>query len=505
MGEIPPGQNGRRKGPSWLLSVKYSCQRAHGFGAIPLRGVTDISLERHATRRMTKSRLPITLREIAQRHYRGHPVSVSHGLERVEPRRGLMARHPLQWTLWNERKTVIAYVLIVDFVATGLAAGTILATPVGSGDLFRFGLLAAGAIVHREAVRPIENLRERATSDGRLTDLTSLWIFAAALSVPLPLVFAMTALVYLHAWYRDNSGKVYHRVFSAATMVLAPTAAVTVLELVQPTEYPIIPHGPPGLIVLLGAATVYWLVSVVVAVAARMMSDPLLTARQAVGDPGEQVVVAASLGLAIALAVMLAWEPWLIVVPMIIVFPLHRALLLPHFQQAARTDGKTGLLTAGFWRDEACRELERARRLAEPLGVLMLDLDHFKAFNDRMGHLVGDQLLRAVADELRSETRPYDLVGRFGGEEFVILLPGVGATQVEHIADRIRERISRLRVLVDGAHDPPVTVDGISVSIGAAVRPNDGDDIDRLVLAADGALLAAKAAGRDRVRLATRS
>jgi diguanylate cyclase (GGDEF)-like protein len=288
-------------------------------------------------------------------------------------------------------------------------------------------------------------------------------------------------------------------------MVLAPTAAVTVLELVAPTEYPIIPHGPPGLIVLLGAATVYWLVSVVVAVAAVMMADPLLTVRQAVGDPAEQVVVAASLGLATALAVMLAWEPWLIVVPMIIVFPLHRALLLPHFQQAARTDGKTGLLTAGFWREEACRELERARRLAEPLGVLMLDLDHFKAFNDRMGHLVGDQLLRAVADELRSETRPYDLVGRFGGEEFVILLPGVGAPQVEHIADRIRERISRLRVLVDGAHDPPVTVDGISVSIGAAVRPNDGDDIDRLVLAADGALLAAKAAGRDRVRLATRS
>jgi diguanylate cyclase (GGDEF)-like protein len=142
--------------------------------------------------------------------------------------------------------------------------------------------------------------------------------------------------------------------------------------------------------------------------------------------------------------------------------------------------------------------------LTEPLGVLMLDLDHFKSFNDRMGHLVGDQLLRAVADELRSETRPYDLVGRFGGEEFVILLPGVGNAQVEHIADRLRERISRLRVLVDGPHDRPTTVGGISVSIGAAVRPDDGDDIDQLVLAADGALLAAKAAGRDRVRLAHR-
>jgi diguanylate cyclase (GGDEF)-like protein len=201
---------------------------------------------------------------------------------------------------------------------------------------------------------------------------------------------------------------------------------------------------------------------------------------------------------------MLAFQPWLIFVPLIAVYPLHRALLLPHFEQAARTDCKTGLLTAGFWREEADRELERARRLAEPLGVLMLDLDHFKSFNDRMGHLVGDQLLRAVADELRSETRPYDLVGRFGGEEFVILLPGVGSAQVEHIADRIRERISRLRVLVDGPHDQPTTVGGISISIGAAVRPDDGDDIEHLVLAADGALLAAKAAGRDRVRLAHR-
>jgi diguanylate cyclase (GGDEF)-like protein len=189
---------------------------------------------------------------------------------------------------------------------------------------------------------------------------------------------------------------------------------------------------------------------------------------------------------------------------MITVIVLHRVLLLPHFQQAARTDSKTGLLTAGFWHEVAGRELARARRLAEPLGVLMLDLDHFKSFNDRMGHLVGDQLLRAVADELRSETRPYDLVGRFGGEEFVILLPGVGTAQVEHVADRIRLRISRLRVLVDGPHDRPVTVDGVSVSIGAAVRPDDGDEIDQLLLAADGALLAAKAAGRDRVRLATR-
>lgn len=434
----------------------------------------------------------------------GAPVSMSHRLEYAGRRRGLQALHPWEWKLWGERKAVIVYILAVDIAAVVLAAGSIAVVPVGPDDLFRFGLLAVGAVLHRETARRIENLRERSTSDDPLTDLVCLWIFAAALSVPLPLVLAITALVCVHAWYRGSSGKRYRQVFYGATMTLAPATAVTIVQLGQPMQYPIIPHGPSGLLVVVGAAAVFWLVNVMIVIGLVMLSDPLQSPRQALGDLSEQVVVAAALGLAVALAVVLAWAPWLITVLMITVFPLHRALLLPHFQQAARTDSKTGLLTAGFWREEADRELERARRLSEPLGVLMLDLDHFKSFNDRMGHLVGDQLLRAVADELRSETRPYDLTGRFGGEEFVILLPGVGTIQIEHIADRIRERISRLRVLVDGPHNRPVTVDGISVSIGAAVRPDDGDDIESLVLAADGALLGAKAAGRDRVHLATR-
>ncbi|MGH3830648.1 MAG: diguanylate cyclase [Pseudonocardiaceae bacterium] len=410
---------------------------------------------------------------------------------------------PRRWNLWRERKVGIAYVLAVDFVAVALVAGTIATIPVHSGDLLRFGLLVAGALAHREAVRRIESLRERTARSGLSTNLTSLWIFTAALSVPLPLVFAVTAVVHLHSWCRDGSAKLHRALFSGATMVLAPTAAVAVLQLIQPTGYPVIPSGPSGLAVVIGAGTVYWLVNYALVAGAVRLSDPLRPARQLLPNPSEQVVVAASLGLAVALAVMLTYQPWLIPVLMITVFALHRTLLLPHFQQAARTDSKTGLLTMGFWREAASREFERARRLADPLGVLMLDLDHFKSFNDRMGHLVGDQVLRAVADELRSQTRPYDLVGRFGGEEFVILLPGVGTGQVEHIADRIRERISQLRVLVDGPHDRPVTVDGISVSIGAAVRPDDGEEIDQLLNAADGALLAAKAAGRDRVRLAT--
>ncbi|MGH3811198.1 MAG: diguanylate cyclase [Pseudonocardiaceae bacterium] len=429
---------------------------------------------------------------------------MSHGLDRIEPRRGLAVLHPRRWKLWGERRVVLAYVLTVDIVAVALIVGVIAAIPVSSADLLRFGLLIAGAVVHQEAVRQIELLRERAVGSGLLPNLRSLWIFAAVLSVPLPLVFAVTVVVYLHAWWRIRPGRLYRALFSGSTMVLAPAAAVAVLQLVGPNGYPIIPHGLPGLVALIGAAAAYWLVNFGLVVGAVMMSDPLQPARQAMGNPSDQVVVAASLGLGVALAAMLAWQPWLVAVLMITVIALHRALLLPHFQQAARTDSKTGLLTVGFWHEVAGREIERARRLGEPLGVLMLDLDHFKLFNDRMGHLVGDQVLRAVADELRSETRPYDLVGRFGGDEFVILLPGVGTTQIEHVADRIRLRISRLCVLVHGPHDRPVTVNGISVSIGAAVCPDDGNELDRLLLASDDALLAAKAAGRDRVRLATR-
>jgi diguanylate cyclase (GGDEF)-like protein len=388
-------------------------------------------------------------------------------------------------------------------VAVALLAGVIAAIPIQSDDLFRFCLLAVGAVLHQEAVRQIEIQRERTVGSGLLPNLKSLWIFAAVLSVPLPLVFAVTTIVYLHSWYRISPGRLYRKLFSAATMVLAPAAAVAVLQMVAPNGYPIIPHGLPGLAALIGAGAAYWLVNFGLVAGAVTMSDPLQPIRQALGNPSDQIVVAASLGLGVALAAMLAWQPWLIAILMITVIALHRALLLPHFQQAARTDSKTGLLTVGFWHEVAGREIERARRLAEPLGVLMLDLDHFKSFNDRMGHLVGDQLLRAVADELRAATRPYDLVGRFGGEEFVILLPGVGNTQIEPVADRIRLRISRLCVMVHGPHDRPVTVGGISVSIGAAVCPDDGNGLDRLLLAADGALMAAKAAGRDRVRLAT--
>ena len=89
---------------------------------------------------------------------------------------------------------------------------------------------------------------------------------------------------------------------------------------------------------------------------------------------------------------------------------------------------ETGLVSAQWWHDQASAELERARRLGGPVGVLMLDLDRFKRINDRFGHPAGDDVLRAVADAIRRAVRGTDLVGRWGGEEFAVLLPGVDTT-----------------------------------------------------------------------------
>ena len=99
-------------------------------------------------------------------------------------------------------------------------------------------------------------------------------------------------------------------------------------------------------------------------------------------------------------------------------------MLVRQLEEDASTDGKTGLLNAAAWQDKAGRAVLRSERGDRPATVLVLDLDHFKLVNDRFGHLVGDQVLAAVAASVRDEVRDEDIVGRFGGEEFVVLLQG---------------------------------------------------------------------------------
>jgi two-component system, cell cycle response regulator len=145
------------------------------------------------------------------------------------------------------------------------------------------------------------------------------------------------------------------------------------------------------------------------------------------------------------------------------------------------------------------RELDRQRRTHQPLGVIMADVDHFKKINDTHGHLVGDAVLREVARRLQGALRSYDFVGRYGGEEFLILVPGCGLADLIATAERLRRSMADHPV-ADGAVCIPVTI-----SIGLVSAPESSGyarDCQELLRAADAALYVAKAEGRNRVAIA---
>jgi two-component system cell cycle response regulator len=136
-------------------------------------------------------------------------------------------------------------------------------------------------------------------------------------------------------------------------------------------------------------------------------------------------------------------------------------------------------------------------RAEAPLGILMLDLDHFKAVNDTYGHVVGDRVLRAVAHACRRVLREGDVLVRYGGEEFLVLLPGAGTADLAQIGERIRRAVAETTV-VEGDQQVAVTV-----SLGGTTyRDSVTTSSELLVAQADAALYEAKAAGRDRLLVA---
>ncbi|WP_329056885.1 GGDEF domain-containing protein [Amycolatopsis sp. NBC_01488] len=151
------------------------------------------------------------------------------------------------------------------------------------------------------------------------------------------------------------------------------------------------------------------------------------------------------------------------------------------------------------WHEQARHALERAQATAARVGLLMIDLDWFKRINDNHGHPVGDEVLAKVATVVTKAVRQGDTVGRYGGEEFAALLPGVEEDELRAIAEPIRTRIRALRITAPTGELIPLTV-----TVGAALHPEIPEpSLDGLVRAADNALYAGKRAGRDRVALAS--
>lgn len=157
-----------------------------------------------------------------------------------------------------------------------------------------------------------------------------------------------------------------------------------------------------------------------------------------------------------------------------------------------RVDALTGLYSRGHWQEQAEAVLRRHHASQEPACMLMMDIDHFKQINDQHGHTVGDEVIRAVAHVVRGNVRASDCAGRYGGDEFAIILPGMQAAEAVAVAERIRAQTEAIRL-----RDMPAL--RMTTSIGVAAAHHHHGSLRTWMDAADGALYVAKNAGRNRV------
>lgn len=163
-------------------------------------------------------------------------------------------------------------------------------------------------------------------------------------------------------------------------------------------------------------------------------------------------------------------------------------------ESLAIRDPLTGLYNRRFMEEELSRQLGRVRRLGQPLAVAMLDLDHFRQYNERHGHLAGDLALQSLAMLLQGFRQEGDVPCRYGGEEFVLIMPATTAAEASARLEPLRRRLAETDILHEGRLLEPV-----SASIGVAEFPTDGDSPAALLEAADAAMYRSKRSGRNRI------
>lgn len=174
---------------------------------------------------------------------------------------------------------------------------------------------------------------------------------------------------------------------------------------------------------------------------------------------------------------------------------LNSALLFEGVERMATNDALTGIANHRSMQEFLHRRVTEARRTDQPLGVIMIDVDHFRSFNEEEGHDAGDQVLKMVADAIRHSIRPYDLAARYGGEEFTVLMPGCTLEATLQMAERIRIAIEGLSYETASGR-----LRGVSASLGCAALPETAHESAELLKAADAALFEAKRAGRNQSR-----
>jgi diguanylate cyclase (GGDEF)-like protein len=414
------------------------------------------------------------------------------------------------WPLWDLPLGLSAFIVTTTAVyaaALGLAADG--AQPTGH-DLFLFTALMLCVVT------TVELTKRAGENAGVIKDVYAVWELPIA--ILLPPVFALLApLIRIGlTQYRIRRIPTHRRVLTASAIGLsyglASVGFHAIARLVTGTGVVMPPGRYPSaevtgwLLVVAAAGVIQWAANLVLVLPAIKASDPCLRVRDMVFDRERLLNDAAELSVAVLVTLGVAVSAITIVFALPFVTLLQRSVRHAQLLNASRIDSKTGLLNAGTWEREAGSEVARAVRTRTPLALVLVDIDHFKMVNDQHGHLAGDKALRAIAHVFRIFLREYDLVGRFGGEEFAVLLPQTSATDARRIAERVRRHIAEMPMNI--SDDPAADPIQVTVSMGVAAldetwESTTGNRITDLLAGADRALYKAKSVGRNHVWMVT--
>ena len=389
-------------------------------------------------------------------------------------------------------------VLGVSLLALLWLALTAASTSLRAGDLGLFLVLLGAAIACLEAVRRVPE------PVGNANDMLAAWCVPIAVLLPPVYSFPAAAVLMAVTQWRISRIAIYKRVYSAAAIGVAHAAASTTFHGLPEAwrDWGQLADNSARLTVAVVAAAVLAksVNAGLIGLAVKSVDLEASWRSAFVVDDGRLEITEVCAGVLVAVSVGVSPVLALVALPPVLL--LQRGVLYAQLHAAARTDLKTGLLNATTWEREAAASLSAARRAGQPVSVLLVDIDHFKRVNDTHGHLVGDDVLRAVADVLRHQLRDeQDLLCRFGGEEFAVLLPGLDSTAASKAADRLRRAVAERVTPADA------TLVQVTVSVGVAVAHpvnEPSTDVQELLARADVGLYRAKDEGRNQVRLTTR-
>jgi diguanylate cyclase (GGDEF)-like protein len=401
------------------------------------------------------------------------------------------------WAWWKLPAKLRFY---VAFVTAGAAVAACIAasyTTWHATDAAKFVLLLGCGITSVAATPRI------AYAQGAMVrDFISVWILPIAVLLPPFYAIIAPAPLLILTQMRIHRGVVHRRVFTAAVIGLGYGFGSVVFHLF-PTSF----AGPSlgG-----GLHAVEWAACAALCeVAGGWGHKALIMIAVKLSSPGTPVLAQelsreslhadlAEFDIALLITVAVGANAFLAIVAVPTVLLIRRFMMHAQLLAKSRIDTKTGLLNASTWESEATTEIARCMRASTPISVALIDIDHFKRVNDTHGHLVGDRVLRAMGEEIREQLRSTDIPGRFGGEEFVVLLPNAREPDAVGVAERLRGHVEDTPIPITDNPDSSKCVE-LTISIGVAALDEDCHELTDLLAAADAALYHAKETGRNKV------